>query len=149
MVPSCDTADIPVQITPGSVSVRIGSPVSIATCVRCGPGSSARRPVTRTEAPPGNHDGYEGLPTEEGRRTCRRSEPSGFTTHSADVPAPRWSTPSNAIWPRVADRSRSRFDRVSDTSFRARNWVAFPCETRVVHSVQYPEVDAPPHPLGI
>src|SRR4029077_3898013 len=89
IAPSCDAADIPVQITSADVSVTIGFPVSIATRVRCGPGSVAPRPVTRTEAPSGNHDGYDGLPTAGGSGTCRSSEPSAPRTQGADGSFPR------------------------------------------------------------
>jgi hypothetical protein len=40
-------------------------------------------------------------------------------------------------------------DRVADTSGRTRNCAGVPRRTREVHSAQYPDVDAPPHPLGI
>ncbi len=149
IVPSCDTADIPVQITPGDVGVTSGFPVSIATRVSRGPGSSAARVVIRTDAPSGNHDGYDGLPTESARGTRRRFDPSAASTQREDDPSPRWSTPSNAICSVADGDVRSQFDRVVDVSPATRNWAGVPCRMRVFQSVQYPDVAAPPQPVPI
>src|SRR5262245_19547239 len=141
--PSCDTAAIPVQITVTEVSVRIAAPLSTAICTRCGPGSDWPRSVIRSEQPSGNHEGYDGIPTDDGSGTSRRSDPSAARTQSADVPAPRWLTPSNAICSRGPDRERSQFDRVAATSGRTTNRAGLPRRMRKVQSVQYPDVDAP------
>src|SRR5262249_186291 len=123
IVPSCDTADIPVQITSGDVSTTSGSPVSIRTRVSRGPGSCGPRVGSRTDAPWGNHDGYDGLPITSARGTRRTFDPSAPSTHREDDPVPRSSTPSNAIWSAADGDPRSQFDRVIDVSPTTRNWL--------------------------
>jgi hypothetical protein len=56
---------------------------------------------------------------------------------------------SNAICSRADGAVRSQLDRVADVSGRTRNGAALPRPIRFFQSVQYPDVEAPPQPVGI